>query len=137
MIEINLVPDVKQELIRARMIRSTVVSGAIIVTIVSVAVVAVLAIYIFGAQAVRGALADTAIKDGSAKLASVEDLSKILTIQNQLTKMTALNDDKKIDSRVFSMLSAVIPPAPNEVQLSTVKIDAEAGTLSVDGQTAS
>ena len=135
MIEINLVPDVKQELIRARMIRSAVVSGAIITTIVAVAIVVVLAVYVFGVQGVRNVVADQSIKDGGDKLSKVEDLSKTLTIQNQLTKINALNDDKKIDSRAFDMLAAIIPPSPNEVQISTLKIDAEAKSITMEGQT--
>ena len=95
MIEINLVPDVKQELIRARMIRSAVVSGAIITTIIAAAIVVVLSIFVFGVQTVRNAVADDDIKKGSSQLSSVEDLSKILTIQNQLTKINSLNDQKK------------------------------------------
>jgi len=135
MIEINLVPDVKQELIKARMIRSAVVSGAILTTIIALAVVAVLAVYVFGVQTVRSAVADDAIKKGGAQLASVEDLSKILTIQNQLTKINALNDAKMIDSRAFDMLQAVIPSAPNVVQISSLKIDSETQVLTLDGQT--
>lgn len=137
MIEINLVPDVKQELIHARMVRSAVVSVAIIVTIAAVALVAVLAIYVYGVQTVRNAVADTDIKNGSSKLSSVEDLSKILTIQNQLTKLSALNDGKTIDSRVFDMLQAVIPPAPNSVQISSLTVDSDAGTIKLEGQTPS
>lgn len=135
MIEINLIPDVKQELIHARMVRSAVVSGAIITTIVAGAVVAILFTYVFGVQTVRGAVADDAIKKGSAQLASVEDLSKILTIQNQLTKINALNDDKAIDSRIFVLLQALIPPPPNDVQVSGVVVDAATNTITLEGQT--
>jgi len=135
MIEINLIPDVKQELIRARRARSAVVSGAIIASVISVAVVAVLAIYVYAVQTVRQVVADDAIKSGSSKLASVEDLSKMLTIQNQLTKMSALNDKKSIDSRVFDLLSAVIPPAPNSVKLSKASVNATDKTLILEGQT--
>lgn len=137
MIEINLVPDVKQELIRARMVRSAVISGAIIAIIAAAALVVVLAIYVFGVQTVRNAVADASIKSGSDKLAKVDDLSKILTIQNQLTKMSALNDSKKVDSRIFDLLQAIIPPAPNEVQVSSLAIDATAGSITFEGQTPS
>lgn len=137
MIEINLIPDVKQELIRARMIRSGVISGAIVAIISAAALVVVLSIYIFGVQTVRGAVADTEIKKGGTQLASVDDLSKILTIQQQLTKMSSLNNSKKIDSRVFDLLQAIIPPAPNEVKVSSLVIDATAGTITFEGQTPS
>ena len=137
MIEINLIPQVKQELIRARMIRSAVVSVAIVTTIIAGGLVAVLAVYVFGIQTVRNLVADDTIKTGSSKLASVEDLSKILTIQNQLTKMSALNDNKKIDSRVFDLLQAIIPPAPNDVKVSSLIIDAKLNTITFEGQTPS
>ena len=91
MIEINLIPDVKQELIRAERVRSVVISVSIVVGLAAMAIVAILAVYVFGVQAVRSGLDDQAIKDGGAKLAKVEDLSKILTIQNQLNKISALN----------------------------------------------
>jgi Tfp pilus assembly protein PilN len=134
MIEINLVPDVKQELIRAQRIRSTVISLAILIGIVAAAIIALLAIYVGGVQTLRGTIADGAISDGSKKLAAVEDLSKTLTIQNQLTKISAIHDDVKIDSRIFDVLSAIIPPAPNAVFVSNLLVDSASGTISMEGQ---
>ncbi len=137
MIEINLIPDVKQELIRAERVRSVVTSTSILVGIIALAVVAVLSAYVFGVQTVRSAIADENIKKGNQQLSSVEDLSKVLTIQNQLSKISELNSQKKIDSRVFDVLSAVIPPAPNNVQVSNLLINAELSQLSIEGQTKS
>jgi Tfp pilus assembly protein PilN len=134
MIEINLVPDVKQELIKAQRIRSMVIAASILIGSISVAVVALLAMYVFTVQAVRSGIADGKIKDGSAKLASVEDLSKTLTIQNQLTKISDLNSKKNIDSRIFDMLTAIIPPSPNDIQISDLTIDSSAGLITIDGQ---
>jgi len=138
MIEINLIPDVKQELIRAQHIRSIVISVSIVAGLISMGIVALLAVYVFGVQAVRSGLDDEAIKTGSAQLAGVEDLSKVLTIQNQLSKISELNDQKKIDSRVFDVLAAVIPPpaSGNNVQVSNLLIDAATSKISVEGQAA-
>jgi Tfp pilus assembly protein PilN len=135
MIEINLIPDVKQELIRARTQRSAVVSISIVATLAALALVVVLSIYVFGVQTVRSAIADGQIKKSADQLAQVEDLSKILTIQNQLTKINSLNDDKKIDSRVFQILQAIIPPAPNSVTVSNLTINTENNSLTFEGQT--
>jgi Tfp pilus assembly protein PilN len=135
MIEINLVPDVKQELIKAERVRSVVISTSIFAGIIALAIVGLLAAYVFGVQTVRSALDDDAIKKGGAQLASVEDLSKVLTIQNQLTKISELNSQKKIDSRVFDVLSAVIPPPPNNIQVSGLLIDAANSRISLEGQT--
>ena len=134
MIEINLVPDIKQELIKAQRVRSTVIAGSIVVGVISIAIVTLLAIYVFTVQSFRSGLADAAIKQGSSDLSGVADLSKTLTIQNQLTKITDLNNKKKIDSRIFDLLSAVIPPIPNNILISTLTVDSDAGLITIEGQ---
>ncbi|MEO6109436.1 MAG: hypothetical protein ABIP50_00285 [Candidatus Saccharimonadales bacterium] len=135
MIEINLVPDVKQELIKAERVRAVVISTSIVVGIVAIAIVVILSVYVFGVQTVRGVVDDDNIKKGSTQLSGVEDLSKVLTIQNQLTKISALNDEKKLDSRLFDMLLAILPVAENQVQVSGVSIDASTKKISIEGQT--
>lgn len=134
MIEINLVPDVKQELLKAQRIRSTVIAGTVIVGIISVAVVVILAMYVFGFQTIRGKLADDSISKDIKTLQAVKDLSKTLTIQNQLAKISALDSNKKIDSRIFNVLAAIIPPAPDDIQISSLSINSETQTLYLDGQ---
>lgn len=134
MIEINLIPDVKRELLKAQRTRAAVISGSILTSIVAVAVVVVVILYL-GVQGVRGSLVDQAIKDGYAKLSSVEDLSKMLTIQNQISHIDQLNETKKLDSRVFDVLMAVVPPAPNEVQVSQLSLNTDESTLTLQGQT--
>lgn len=134
MIEINLIPDVKQELLKAQRIRSTVISTSILVSIITGGIILLLLIYIFAVQTVRGAIADEGIKAESQKLSQVEDLSKILTIQNQLTKISDLNEQKKITSRLFSVISAVIPSAPNQVSLSSFVVNAEENKITLEGQ---
>jgi Tfp pilus assembly protein PilN len=136
MIEINLVPDIKQELLRAQRIRTRVIAGSILIGVVAIAIVTLLVIYVFTIQAIRSGLADASIKQGSDKLVAVTDLTKTLTIQNQLTKISALNSSKKIDSRIFDVLNAIIPPAPNAVQISNLGIDSSTGVITIDGQAA-
>lgn len=136
MIEINLIPDVKQELIKAERVRSVVISFSILAGLISLGIVTLLAVYVFGVQTVRSALDDTSIKSGSEKLSAVEDLPKVLTIQNQLNKISELNDQKKVDSRIFDVLLAITPPAPNNIQVSNVSIDADNSKIVIQGQTA-
>jgi Tfp pilus assembly protein PilN len=134
MIEINLIPDVKLELIKAQKIRAAVISISIILSIVAASAVAVLAIYIFTVQTVRINILDASIKKGSSQLQEVKDLSKTLTIQNQLTKIATLNDQKKISSRTFDVISAIIPPAPNNVQISNLVVDTSSKKITIEGQ---
>lgn len=135
MIEINLIPDVKQELIKAQRLRAAVISGSILASIIAGGVVVLLLLYVFGVQTVRDGFLNRAIDEGAAKLARVEDLSKILTIQNQLSKISSLHNEKNMNSRVFDMLSAVTPPGENSVSFSQIVIDDEAGTVRLEGQT--
>ncbi len=134
MIEINLIPDVKQELIKAQRTRSRVIGVAVFIGVMSLVVVTILAIYVFAVQTVRNNLADSAIKDENSKLESVSDLSKTLTIQNQLSVLSSLNNNKKIDSRIFDVLGKIIPPEPNKIQITNLSIDSELETITIDGQ---
>lgn len=133
MIEINLIPDVKQELIKAERVRSGVISTAILVGIASVAVVAVLG-GLIGGQAIASKIADDSIKDQNAELIGKPDLTNTLTIQNQLTKLSKMHADKKIDSRLFDMMIAINPAAPNNATFSSIKLDPATKTISIEGQ---
>ena len=134
MIEINLVPDVKQEFIRAKRARTVVISTAALVGLGSVAIVIVLAVYAFLGQTVRSTWNDDQIKDKSAELAKVSDLGKTLTIQHQLSELTSLHDKTNVTSRFFEILAAINPAAPNQVTFSLARVDAEAGTVRLEGQ---
>lgn len=134
MIEINLIPDVKQELLRAQKARTVVITIAIFASIISAAVVTLLALWVFGVQTVRQSVADDQIKKGYAQLQGNADLSKVLTIQNQLASISALNNAKHIDSRVFDVLAAILPTSPNNVAISDFGIDSTTNTITIQGQ---
>jgi hypothetical protein len=134
MIEINLVPDVKQELIKAQRVRASVISIAILVGIVAIGVVALLAFWVFAVQTTRGLLSDNTIKDESQKLAKVQDISNTLTIQNQLSKLPDMHDNKSIDSRLFDILTTINPPAPNTVAITNLSLDSDAKTIKIEAQ---
>ncbi len=134
MIEVNLVPDVKQELISAKRVRTMVIAGASVVGMVAVGIVILLAVYLFGVQTVRQNLADTAITEKSKELSNIDDLGSMLTIQHQLTELSALHDQKNIDSRFFDLLGAINPPAPNQVTFSLARIDSDTKTIRLEGQ---
>jgi len=134
MIEINLIPDVKLELIRSQRARAKVVTFSILTGIISIAVVMLLAFYVYGVQNIRSALYDKTIDEEFSELSSVEDLDKSLTIQNQLSKISELHDNKNLYSRFFNVLVAIMPPAPNDVKISSLEVDSDSKTISIDGQ---
>ncbi len=134
MIEINLIPDVKKELIKANKTRNFVVTISIFVGTAAVAVVAVLGL-IIGGQAFTIGRQDDAIKNDSKTLASIEDLSKMLTIQNQLSAIPSLNDGKPISSRVLGLLDVINASASGSIEISNLSLDVETKTLEIEGQT--
>ena len=132
MIEINLLPNVKRELLKTRAMRNRVISISFLVGGASIATVVVLALILgsqFAAEAVQGGV----IKDRNDKLMAVEDLNKVVTIQHQLTKINEQHSGKKINSRVFDVVTAVNPVAPNNVSFSDIKVDPESKTITLEG----
>ena len=132
MIEINLLPNVKRELLKTRAMRNRVISISFLVGGVSIAAVVVLALILgsqFAAEAVQGGV----IKDRNDKLMAVEDLNKVVTIQHQLTKINEQHSGKKINSRIFDVVTAVNPVAPNNVSFSDIKVNPESKTITLEG----
>lgn len=134
MIEINLVPDVKQELIKAQRVRASVISLAIVVGLAAIGVVVLLGIWVFGVQTARNVLTDNSIKSESEKLAKIEDINNTLTIQNQLSKLPDMHDKKSIDSRLFDILTTINPADPNTVAITNLVLDSDARTIKIEAQ---
>lgn len=134
MIEVNLVPDVKQELIHAERVRSVVISMTILVGMVAVGLVVLLALWVFGVQTARGVLTDNTIKTENSKLSAIEDLESSLTIQNQLSALPALHEKKQVDSRIFDVLATINPSAPNDVTISKSTINSVDKTITIEAQ---
>ncbi|MCP9465825.1 MAG: hypothetical protein NNC22_00235 [Candidatus Nanosynbacter sp. P5B_S4_bin.39.1] len=132
MIEINLLPNVKRELLKTRAMRNRVISISFLVGGASIATVVVLAL-ILGSQIAAEAVQSGVIKDRNDKLMAVEDLNKVVTIQNQLTKINEQHSGKKINSRVFDVVTAVNPVAPNNVSFSDIKVNPESKTITLEG----
>ena len=132
MIEINLLPNVKRELLKTRAMRNRVISISFLVGGASIAAVVVLAL-ILGSQIAAEAVQNGVIKDRNDKLMAVEDLNKVVTIQHQLTKINEQHSGKKINSRVFDVVTAVNPVAPKNVSFSDIKVNPESKTITLEG----
>ena len=132
MIEINLLPNVKRELLKTRAMRNRVISISFLVGGASITAVVVLAL-ILGSQIAAEAVQGRVIKDRNDKLMAVEDLNKVVTIQHQLTKINEQHSGKKINSRVFDVVTAVNPVAPNNVSFSDIKVNPESKTITLEG----
>ena len=135
MIEINLVPDIKIEFLRSQRLRARVITLSVVVSLVAIGAVVALAMYM-GTQAIRNAYDDGQIKSEAAKLSSNNpDLTKLVTIQNQLNIISDLNSNKQVSSRIFDLLSAINPPAPspNHISVNTVSLDPSNNAITIEG----
>ncbi len=138
MIQLNLLPDIKKQLLHAQMQRNLVISVCIIITIVAGSVILLLG-GIMGGQALQKNNLTQSIEDSKtaiAKKQSDSQLDQYLTVQNQLSKISSLKSQQLNYSRVFDYLRQLNPAAPNSVSLGSVKITAP-GSSSSTGTTES
>lgn len=133
MIELNLLPDVKKEFIRAQRTRNQVVAMSLIAIVASVGLIIIFAFSVYGGQKLVMNNLTNDIKDKSAELQSVEDLDKYLTVQNQLGQIEGLHDNKELYSRLMDYLVVLNPVAPNSVQLDTLEIISQESTIVLKG----
>jgi hypothetical protein len=122
MIQLNLLPDVKLEYLKAQRTRRTVFSIALIVSSVAV----VILILLLGASGLQkkhlGDLNDD-IKSRTQKLQSQPNIDKILTVQNQLQKLTELHSSKPAAARLFDYLNQVTPTKVNITEFNASFVD--------------
>lgn len=131
--EINLVPEVKAEMIRSLKTRNLVLFVCIVVSVVSVAVVAVL-FSIKSGQDIAMASQDSKLETLSAKLMGYEELDDLVAIQGQLSALSDIASNKKILSRTFAALGVMLPEGEDSVQLSQLRVNLETNTLTMEGQ---
>lgn len=126
MIRLNLLPDLKKDFLRAQRMRARTITIAILITIVSVGALVALGLYVYGAQTVIIAVQTSNISQKYNKLQDTKDLDKYLTVQNQLSSIAALHDDKYDMARIVDFATKVnIPDKPATYTNLTVDMDNE------------
>ena len=133
--EINLVPDIKGEMIKTLKLRNFIFFLCIIVAATSVGITLMAGLIMGGQSAVISSKKDT-IDNLSTKLNSYADLTDFLTVKDQLGNISTLTNNKKVLSRTFDILSAIIPTGADKVQISelNVNLSGDAPTFVFDAQ---
>lgn len=131
--EVNLVPDVKIQMIKALKMRNLVLFICIVVAAASIGVVLIL-FSIKSGQDIMMASQDKRLDAMSIKLNDYEELDDLVTIQRQLDMISQLSGDKPVLSRVFGALDVVLPQGNDVVQLSELRVNLEDNTLRFEGQ---
>ena len=133
--EINLVPDIKEEMIKALKLRNLIFFLSIVVASASVGVTLLTGLIMGGQQLALTSKQNT-IDNLSKKLNSYSDLGDFLTIKDQLGNISKLTSNKKVLSRTFNILSALIPTGADTIKVSelSVNLSGEAPTFTFDAQ---
>jgi hypothetical protein len=130
MIQLNLLPDVKLEYIRAQRSRRLVFTVSIIVGVVAIALLALL-LSVDGLQKKHLNDLNRDIGSESSKLQNEPQIGKILTVQNQLESLTALHAAKPAASRLFDNYLNQVTPA--QVNISSLNFDFVKQTATITG----
>lgn len=136
MIQINLIPDVKLELVKSHRYRAIVMSASIIVMLASVGVLVVLSGYVFGVQTALIHSATSNIEQADEEFRSIEDIEKTVTVSNQLGYIQSSHESKAISSRIFALLvEASAEGTENSVAINSFDIDTTQNIISISAQT--
>jgi Tfp pilus assembly protein PilN len=130
MIQFNLLPDVKLDYIKTRRTKRLVTIVSLLAAGASVTILALLFLTVQVVQHKHLNDISADIKSEVSKLNKIEDLNKILTIQNQLSSLPALHAKEPIASRLFDYIQQTTPA---QVNISKVDVDFLASTLSFNG----
>lgn len=131
--EINLVPEVKAQMIKAQRMRNLVLFICIVVSSVALGAVVIL----FGVKSGQDIVMynqDKNLARLSEKMNSYSELDDLLTIQAQLLHINEIIDQKTVLSRVFGALGVMLPSNEDVVKLSELRVNLESNTISMEGQ---
>jgi hypothetical protein len=132
MIQLNLLPDVKLEYIKAKKVRSLVTGVSVIVSITAIAILAILFFFNLN-QKDRISNHKTAIASLTSQLEGKPNINKIITVQNQLESLSSLYAQRPAAYRLFdTYLSKLTPEA---VSINNLNIQFSAGTATITGST--
>lgn len=120
--EINLVPDVKGEMIKALKLRNLIFFLSAVVAAMSIIITLIVGL-IMGGQQIAITNKQTTISKLSEKLNSYSDLSDFLTIKDQVGNINTLTSNKKVLSRTFNILSALIPTGVDTITISELNVN--------------
>lgn len=135
MTQINLIPDVKRDLLRAQAIRNFVIFISVIAGGASIAIVFI-AFGIFGGLLITTGLNESNIKSKFETLSKTSDIDETIIVQSQLSEISKIQKNAPRTSRLMNqIISAIHTKGANEVQFSSVNYNPSTRTVTIEGQT--
>ena len=135
MVEINLLPDVKRDLLKAQRLRNIVTFASIIIGAAMLGGVILLFLVTQGQQIFMGLKKDE-ISSKFSDMQKIKDGETAATLRNQLN---AIQKIREASPNVSRLLSTVIPAikttGENEVKFSSINYDPGTRIVSIEGET--
>jgi Tfp pilus assembly protein PilN len=132
MIQLNLLPDVKLDYIKARRNKRTVMLFASLVIVVSIGLFIMMLTFV-GAQRLHLSNLDKDIDSGVAEIQNTPEIDKVLTVQNQLSVLNAQHDQKPAVTRVLPYFAQLLPPGAS---ITTLNVDLVGNAIGLSGKAA-
>ncbi len=133
-LQLNLLPDIKQKFIRSQRQKRFVTLISSWVLVGSVGLLVVMILIVFGWQRVRLNSLSSTITTNSGEIKKIEDIDKVLTIQNQLSVITSLHEQKPVAERLFPFMHQLVPV---EITISNMDVSFIDNTIAITGNSAS
>lgn len=130
MIQLNLLPDIKQEFVRARRTKRLVIASSIALTSISLIIFIVLLLIVDVVQKQDLSNIGKDISTYSSQLRGTTNLNQILTVQNQLKSLPALNAQKPATLRLFGYINQL---TPIKVDITNLDIDYTLYKITING----
>jgi hypothetical protein len=129
MIQLNLLPDVKLEYLKAQRMRRLAIAISFIVTSAAVAILVLILIF-EGFQKHTLTNINNDISTQTNTLQKEPEIDGILTVQSQLQNLNTLHGQKPAVTRLFGYLNEL---TPTPVTISNLAVDFNAHTISISG----
>lgn len=130
MLQFNLLPDVKQEYIKAKRTKRIILVVSYVLSGASISFV----ILLFGAVNIQqkshiSNLTDD-IASATAQINETENLDTILTTQSQIALLGDIHTTKPESSRIFSLMTFV---SPSDITLRNLDLSIDTSTMIISG----
>lgn len=133
MIEINLLPQVKKDYLKAEQMKHTVIVASVLLSVVAVVLVSLLFAYVSVVQPQHQKNVQKDIDSGLADLKDKDDAVKIVTVQGALESIPGLEDQELATSRLFTYVAGF---TPRSVSYSNLKLNVAESTITLQGSAA-
>ena len=134
MIQVNLIPNVKQDLLKAQKIRNWVIFFSIVAGGAAIAIIVVMGLA-FGTQNIIVNANEDNIKKKFEQLSKKDGINEAIILQNQLNQIDGIRKNAPNVSRLLGQIIPTIQTTgSNEVKFSSVSYDSATRTVSIEGK---